>query len=398
MLKVISFLSLCALATFPPLGAEDIAPQGHYEHEQGFAPFTGRIVGHKVRMRTQPSLEAHVVRETNYGELFAVEKETGEFFAVRPEKGAKGYVFRTYVLDGVVEGNRVNVRLYPDMDAPVIARLNSGDRVDAEVSPVNNKWLEIDLSDLTQFYVAKEFLDNIGPVETLAQMEERHHEANHLLNAAFLFAQAEIQKPFEQVDLDTIDQKFAMIAREYSEFPEITQKAEESLRLMQDAYIEKKIAFLEAKSEDQAIADAGKHLQKVLDMGREISRVTEVGQAASETLGMGALTDKMRSWVPFEEAMFHLWAAANEGKDVNDFYREEEINATMLTGIVEAYDRPVKNKPGDYLLRSENLPVAFLYSTKVDLHEMIGKNITVVAAPRPNHNFAFPAYFVISVE
>ena len=52
---------------------------------------------------------------------------------------------RTFVLDNVIEGNRVNARLKPDLESPVVAQLNSGDRVEGIIHPANNKWMEIKL-------------------------------------------------------------------------------------------------------------------------------------------------------------------------------------------------------------------------------------------------------------
>ncbi len=92
-----------------------------------------------------------------------------------------------------------------------------------------------------------------------------------------------------------------------------------------------------------------------------------------------------------------LAAARGEGT-VEQFYENERENAAVLTGVIEPYSRPVKNRPGDYLLRCDNLPLAILYSTRVDLEKFVGKKISIIAAPRPNNNFAFPAYYVLSLE
>ncbi len=169
-----------------------------------FEPFTGIISGSKVRMRTQPSLEGHVVRETTRGDLFAVMGETQDYYAILPPKGSKGYVFRTFILDGKVEGERVNVRLSPDTEAAVVAQLNRGDSVETTVSSTNNKWLEIDLPPTSRFYIAKEYLEKKGGIELIASFEKKKVEAGHHLSAASLFAQSEIQKPFEQIDFDRI--------------------------------------------------------------------------------------------------------------------------------------------------------------------------------------------------
>ncbi|MCH9625881.1 MAG: hypothetical protein S4CHLAM123_10660 [Chlamydiales bacterium] len=132
--------------------------------------------------------------------------------------------------------------------------------------------------------------------------------------------------------------------------------------------------------------------------------VTNIAEAATTTFGLATtlsgekLTDKMLVWQPLEESLFHLWAAVNSDQDMEEFYQQEEQGATLLSGIVEPYNRPVKNRPGDFLLKSDALPIAFLYSTKVNLEQFVGKKVTVIGAPRPNHNFAFPAYFVLDVE
>lgn len=375
-------------------------------------PFAGRITGSKVRLRTHPNLEGHVVREIAPGELFAVMGEENDFYAVAPSKGAKGYVFRTFILDGIVEADHVNVRLYPDTEAPIVAQLNTGDKVDAVVSDINNKWLEIDLPANARFYIAKEYVEPKGSIEMIAQMEKRHHEGAHHLTSALLFAQAEIQKPFEQIDLDSICNKLVLLAKEYSDIPDIASRAQETHSLMQDLYVQKKIAFLEKRTDrdPKPFEIEPAQLARLAKLGIDLKQapseknVVEIADAAASTMGMTAtlgeeeITDKMLTWKPLEESLYHLWAAARGECTMEEFYEQEESNATALTGIVEPYNRPVKNRPGDFLLKCDNLPVAFLYSTRVNLEKLIGKKVTVIAAPRPNNHFAFPAYYVLSTE
>ena len=90
----------------------------------------------------------------------------------------------------------------------------------------------------------------------------------------------------------------------------------------------------------------------------------------------------------------------NEYNTKSDFYAEEKLQAVALKGMIEAYEKPIKNKPGDYVLINTftNLPIAYLYSTSVNLQEHVGQEVTLIAAPRSNHHFAYPAYFVLSVE
>lgn len=232
------------------------------------------------------------------------------------------------------------------------------------------------------------------------------------MSAAALFAQAEIQKPFEQIDLDRIQEKFDHISKEYQDFSVIVEQVREAAALIQDVYVQKKVAFLEGKAQNKSsIAEIEPgHVEQLAKVGIHIKSsteeapVSEIASAASKTMGLAStiggadITDKMLSWQPLEESLYHLWASTNGEKKMEEFYAEEEQSAMVLTGIVEPYSRPVKNRPGDFLLKNDAMPVAFLYSTRVNLEKLVGQKITVLASPRPNHNFAFPAYFVITVE
>lgn len=381
-------------------------------HAQNFEPFTGSVLGSKVRLRTQPSLEGHVVSETTPGQLFGVVGDENDYYAVMPPRGTKGFVFRTFVLENVIEGERVNVRLYPDIEAPVIARLNTGDRVTAHVSDINNKWLEIDLPESARFYIAKEYVEKKGDIALVKEYETRHHEASHLLRAASLYAQNEIQKSFPQIEIQNLSQKFEEIESKYSDLQDIVAHAEEVSHLMQELYTQKKIAYLESKASNSlsTVHFNQEHLDRLADLGITVSAVHEenaltgLGSGAAKAMGVAAtlndeqITDKMLVWKAVEEELFHLWAAANDADSIEDFYGAEDLHAVYLNGMIEPYSRPVKNLPGDFMLKSESQPVAFLYSTKVDLSKMVGHNVTVRVAPRPNNHFAFPAYFVLSIE
>jgi len=415
-------LSACAINSQQVAANEDLI-ESVVVQEAPFNAFTAKINGHKVRLRTGPNLEGHVIRETNYGEMFGVVAEENDFYAVQAPQDCKGYIFRTFVLDGVVEGDRVNVRLYPDIDAPTIGKLNRGDQVEAQVSSVNNKWLEIDVPQTTCFYVAKEYLENCGPIEMLATIEARHHEATHHLSAAFHFAQSELQKPFGQIDIESVGEKLTTLGLKYSELTDIAESAHEIMAVMQERYMQKKIAFLESKAtgtQVKAVAFEKEHIDRLKQIGFHVEdkaeihhvisepvvEVAKIAKATAEAIGcseiaasMGQVTDKMMVWQPLEESLYHLWVAANGGdENMESFYEQEVLNANVITGIVEGYSRPVKNRPGDFILKDESLPVAFLYSTCVNLEELVGKKVTLRASPRPNNNFAFPAYFVLSVE
>jgi len=106
----------------------------------------------------------------------------------------------------------------------------------------------------------------------------------------------------------------------------------------------------------------------------------------------------MKMWEPIEESLYLSWASRNEDRSIDEFYVDQKQTATKITGFVEPYTAPVKNKPADHIVKNGDLPVAYVYSTQINLQEFAGKKVTLLVTPRSNNNFAFPAYFVLSVE
>lgn len=387
-----------------------------------FTSFTGRITKNKVRMRLQPSLDSPIMREANKGELVIVKGEQDDFFVIQIPSDTKAYVFRTFILDNVVEGNHVNVRFEPDLNAPVIAQLNAGEKVHGEVSPLNSKWLEIVPPESAHFYIAKEFVENIGDASMMAKLERRQEEVNLLLNSTASQLRNEVQKPFEQINLDEIIADLNRINKEYSDFPDQVARAQELITMAQDNYTQKRIAFLEEKAKTAEALQA-KNSQLSAEIQNQqirlaqtsnkknndkptptISTKPEAKTVEAKTTEVktknveNIVNTKMTAWIPVEENLYLAWEKQNQNVTKNEFYQNQE--QTTLKGIIEPYNRNVKNKPGDYILLnpSSQLPIAYLYSTQINLQEKVGQEVTIKALHRPNNNFAFPAYFVLTIE
>lgn len=375
------------------------AAQGAKKSES-FKPFTGKVLANKVRIRSKPDLESHIIRQLTRGDLLLINGEEGDFWSVQPPKGTKAYVFRTYILDGVVEASRVNVRLEPHADAPIIAQLQTGDKVKGDICPMNHKWLEIEPPISAKFYISKEFVTQVGGPEYLAAMEKRGAQVRELVSSAFLIAEAECKKPFEEMSILEASEKFQVVLNAYADFPEAVAQAKEGLVLFKDTYLQKKIAYLEAKAELPAALKeellAKHHAENKELFKNEIIKPDP--NLWQQRRPKQTLTDRMRLWDTIEESLYLSWTAFHTGKKEDEFYDEQKANATVLTGTIQSYEYPVKNRPGDYVLRGAEAPIAYLYSTHVDLEKYEGKTVTLLASPRPNNHFAFPAYFVLSVE
>jgi hypothetical protein len=354
--------------------------------ETPFSSFTGRITRNKVRMRLNPSLDSSVLRELNKDDLLVIVSETEDFYGIQAPNDIKAFVYRTFVLDNVVEGNHVNIRLEPTIEAPVIAQLNAGERVDGVISPINSKWLEITPPKSTQFYVAKDFIEKIGDPTLIETISKRRENINRLLESTYQIAELELQKTYQEIQMSGIFQNLNKIISDKNNSSEQMDKARSMLTLIQDRYLHKKIAFLEEKPKTVFIT--------------KFENAPQDLKVAAEPIVKNPITAKMLGWFPVEESYFSSWLNQNPDQNQEQFEQNQKQESVIVKGLVEAYDRSVKNKPGDYLLvnSTNHLPIAYLYSTKFNLQDVLGEEVVLEVSNRPNNNFAFPAYFVLGIQ
>jgi len=369
------------------------------------------------------------------------------------------------VLDDVVEGQRVNVRLAPDLESPVLAQLHTGDPVKGVVAPQNNKWLEMELPASARLYVAKEYIEVAGAPELYHEKQRRGQEVGELLNAAYLVSQAEMRKSYNDIDMKRIESAFEPIVARYPDFPAPVAKAKEALKQLQELYVQKKVTHLETKQLDginvtrtqrkeletqvksqqerlavlesqvdqaltQAQAAAAQPLVKAEAPKAEPKPVVKAEPVKPKAEAVAAEKPKVEKiaaevkadkvvakvekakpadkskapvaaaspWTVAEEQLYQAWANGHEPATLEAFYMEESLNAVELAGTIEPYREQLRSRPGDFIIYDGYRPLGYLYSTQVDLASLIGKRVKVRLAPRQNHHFAFPAFFVLSAE
>jgi hypothetical protein len=378
-------------------GAHHPSKNQSQKKNDAFKPFTGKVISNKVRLRIKPDLESHVFKQTNKDELVLIVGETQDFYAVMPPPEMKAYVFRSYVLDNIVEASKVNVRLEPNVDAPIIAQLQAGDKVQGYPCPNNHKWMEISLPSSSKLFVAKEFITPVGGPEYISQVEKKKKSATELLSKAFANAEAEVKKSYEDMAPQPVIELFQKVIDQYPEFSSLSQQAREALVHLKETYLQKKIAFLEEKAQLSPTA------KEELISRHEEERDELLTQENSEEFfslrnSKNSLCEKLDFWDSVEESLFASWNSFHSGKKKDDFYSEQKANASTVIGRVEAFDKSVKNRPGDYILKTGNSPVAYLYSNSINLDQFVGKEVTLQVSPRPNNHFAYPAYYVLGLE
>ncbi|MDB2613874.1 hypothetical protein N9Y92_01795 [Chlamydiales bacterium] len=356
-----------------------------YSEDELFKSFTGQVVSSHVRLRISPNLDGVIVKELHRGDMMVIDGEENGFYRVLPLSDLKAYVFRTFILDGEVEGMNVNVRLFPELDSPIIAQLNTGDHVDGQISSSNNKWIEFTPPESVRFYVASDYIETVGDASYLASYEKKKSEATRLLNTFTEGCLEAIKKPFKEIKLETLYGLEAKLQENYGEFEEHIVKASKLKHQFANQYLEKKIAYLE----ERAI-----QADQLLSENRNSEGFPELSDASLMTY------PKLSVWKEMEHSHFMRWYhEVGQGNEA-DFYVQEKKISIKLQGILEPYLRPVRNKPGDYLLidAKDQKPLAYLYSTHVDLQKYLGNEVELFVTPRPNNNFAYPAYYVLEVK
>lgn len=397
----LSFVLLSCISSLQ--AAEQPKPMATEETPAVPSTFTGKITGNRVRLRANADLDSKIIKEFSKDDLVLVTGEKNGFYAVEPVKGTKGYLFRSYVLDNVVEASKVNVRLEPSTEASIVTQLETGTHVDGTISKLNSKWLEIDLPKEARFYVAKEYVESVGRPELFETIQKRKVEVTQALSDACALSQTEMRKPFEQINIELIKSNFNHIVENYSDFKEQQAKAKEFSNLIQETYLQNKIAYLESKNKETSqeyekrLASLECKLQKeqIQPVGSELKQEDAV-LPSQATLAQNTLPCNV--WESVEDRLFTAWARANNGQNKKEFYQAQLPSAVVLKGVIERYNVMVQNRPGDFVLKVNGMPVAFIYSTCIDLNERVGKEVTVSGLRRPNNHFAYPAYYAISMQ
>lgn len=377
------FLVSLLVAVSAPQAQEKEVAKPAIQPYQVMESFTGKITKNRVRLRLKPNLDAPIIKELSKDDIIVATSLVDDYYSVLPEKGMKGYIFRTYVLDGKIVGTHVHLRLEPDTTSPILAILNEGDAITGTTCDANNKWLEVTLPESVRFYVAKEYVNRIGPPTLYGELLQKKEAAETDLKSIEKAFEEEIRKPVDQIRLQPLVTRLTVLIEKNKDFAAIQEKAEALVHKIQEGYFKKNI------------------LAPKLDTDMPISpKAIENNEEPIAPETIEKLTFDQLSFLDREEKS--LKEAITTGKVANkeQFYAAQKNNATCLHGIVQIAPTPHKNAPGDFVLVNPKtrLPEYFIYSTEVDLKKLIGKEVDVLGSERPNNDFAYKAYFILSTK
>jgi hypothetical protein len=366
--------------------------KGRIPSARPYEAFTGKVTGSRLRVRLQPNLDGMIIKEVKQGDLVVVTGEVDDFYVVKPEPECKGYIYRAYVLDNIVEANHVNVRLGPDTNAPILTQVGQGDHITGSICPTNSKWLMVDLPQTVRFYMAKDYIANVGDASLYTRVKMRQQQMSQKLDTIAKNIQNELNHSFADIQLVSYVNDLKTIIAQNNDLPEIADRAQGLMKSMQEKYLQLSLGRpLSTESDVPATPPA------------PVSQIAMVDAPAASSPDMNAAPIRhLSSFVLEQQEMGVIDQALRSGKapGKDAFYAEELRHALEIIGQLVPYDRPVKNRPGDFMLvdTKTKVPMAYLYSSTVDLHQFAGQTLRLLVSPRPNHHFALPAYFVLEAN
>lgn len=141
-MKSLIFRVLLCLLVAPAFGESDAIP--------------ARVIGDSVNLRTGPSRHAEIIGQLPRDFEVRVVLTDGEWSAISPPEGTGGWISRDFLRDGIVTGNRVNVRGGPSVAHAVLLTLDDG----VKVSPLEERedWVKISLPDAARLWLNSRYL------------------------------------------------------------------------------------------------------------------------------------------------------------------------------------------------------------------------------------------------
>ncbi|MCM8528337.1 MAG: SH3 domain-containing protein [Lentisphaeraceae bacterium] len=266
----------------------------------------GTVQAQKLRMRSKPGTKYEVVGQLKKGDAVkVVEEQEGWLKIVAPES-VEAWISSKFVSDGVVTGNRINVRAGPSVAYNNFGKLNKGDKV--EVIEVKDKiWAKIKGSPKLHVWVSSTYV-KLEPL-----IVARDDEKNDALNDVKAVA-------------DKDDPKMTEVAKLKKELDKEKKAAEDAKKLLEEE--KKKLARLE--EEKIAAAKKVEFIEKLLEIEKKKkSKKLVLNLKANDEIFIGSQK------VAFEEISNYYKAAGD--KTIVFIKSEKDVKEATVLKVVELF-------------------------------------------------------------
>jgi hypothetical protein len=134
-----------------------------------------RVTGDRVSLRARPDLNGDLLDRAMRGEEMVCLEKTNGWVAVQAPGSLDFWVASEYVVNGVIQAEKLNVRSGPSLNYSVVAVLSKGEVV--SLRGEFNEWLKIAPPQGSRVWISEDFVEYIEPpkpepmIETIPEPE-----------------------------------------------------------------------------------------------------------------------------------------------------------------------------------------------------------------------------------
>ena len=266
----------------------------------------GTVQAEKLRVRSKPSTKFEVVGQLVKGDAVKVVEEKEGWLKIVAPESIDAWISSKFVENGVITGDRINVRAGPSVAYNNFGKLNKGDKV--EVVEIKDKvWAKIKGTPKLHVWVSSTYV-KLEPL-----MVARDDKKNNALNDVKAVA-------------DKSDPKMTEVAKLKEELSKEKLAAEKAKKLLEEE--KKKLAVLE--EEKIATAKKVEFIEKLLDIEKKKkSKKLVINIKANEEIFIGSQK------VTLEEISSYYKAAGD--KTIVFIKSEKEAKEATVLKVVDLF-------------------------------------------------------------
>ena len=165
-----------------------------------------RVTGDRVSLRAAPSLEAGVLDRAMQGDVFKELGRSNEWVAVEAPEYVDAWVSESYLTNGVVIPNRLNVRSGPNRNYAVLTVVEEGTKL--EELDRFHKWVKVTPPTGSRVWIHVDYTESLP-----SEVGELVEEPEMIISDSLAFDKVEMVLPVLPLELDTqqdqgLDQTF----------------------------------------------------------------------------------------------------------------------------------------------------------------------------------------------
>ena len=151
-----------------------------------------KATGNRVSLRAKPSLNAEILDRAMQGEEFVSLGETNGWRAIQAPETLSFWVARQYVVDGVVQPARLNVRSGPGPSYSVVDIVDKGDKL--AVRGEFNGWVKIAPPAGCKVWISAEYSQIVEPPKPKEETPEKDPQEATVVEGAKTNATAVVKE------------------------------------------------------------------------------------------------------------------------------------------------------------------------------------------------------------